>query len=80
MKGAAVMTTLTKRQEELLVLFKAAIASEKEAQVAYSTMLSLSDDPSIKNIIELLRSEERQHEEKLLELYNDLRLTEEFKD
>jgi rubrerythrin len=74
------MTILTTKQEKLLALFKVAIVSEKEAQESYSTMLSFSDDPSIRNVIELLLSEERQHEEKLLELYNDLRITQEFKD
>lgn len=74
------MSVLNSKQEKLLALFKVAIESEKEAQEAYSTMLSFSDDPSIRNIIELLLSEERQHEEKLIELYNDLRITQEFKD
>ena len=74
------MGVLTARQEKLLALFKAAIESEKEAQGAYGTMLSFSDDPAIKRIIEGLISEEKRHEEKLLEIYNDLRTTGEFKD
>jgi len=74
------MGILTKRQEKLLVLFKAAVDSERDAQKAYSTMLSFSDDPAIKRIIEGLLSEEKRHEEKLLKLYNDLRTTGAFKD
>ena len=74
------MGSLTARQEKLLALFKAAIESEKDAQEAYRTMLSLSDDPAIKRIIEVLIGEERQHEEKLLKIYNNLRSTGEFKD
>lgn len=73
------MGVLSTRQEKLLALFKIAIASEKEAQENYRMMLTFSDDPSIKNIIEVLLREERLHEEKLVELYNDLRLTQEFK-
>jgi rubrerythrin len=80
MKGESSMGILTERQEKLLSLFKAAIASEKEAQETYRTMLSYSDDPAIKQIIEMLLSEERQHEEKLFELYDGLRTTPEFKD
>jgi rubrerythrin len=80
MKGAASMGVLTARQEKLLTLFKIAVKSEKEAQETYSTMLSLSDDPAIKRIIEGFLREEKRHEEKLLEIYNDLRTTGEFKD
>jgi len=79
-KGEASVGSLTARQEKLLALFKAAIESEKDAQEAYRTMLSLSDDPAIKRIIEVLIGEERQHEEKLLKIYNNLRSTGEFKD
>jgi rubrerythrin len=79
-KGAASMTVFTPRQEKLLALFKTAIASEKEAQDAYGTMLSFSDDPAIQDVIKVLLSEERQHEERLLKLYNSLRMKEEFKD
>ncbi len=74
------MGILTARQEKLLVLFKAAVQSEKDAQRDYSTMLSFSDDPVIKGVIEGLLSEEKQHELKLLKIYNDLRTTGEFKD
>ena len=74
------MGLLTARQEKLLVLFKAAVQSEKDAQEAYSRMLSLSDDPAIMRIIEGLLGEEKRHEEKLLKIYNELRTTGEFKD
>ena len=74
------MGGLSERQEKLLVLFKAAIDSEKEAQESYRTMLSLADDPIIKRVIEGLLREEMQHEKKLLQIYNGLRTTAEFKD
>ena len=67
------MAVLSARQEKLLALFKFAIQSEKEAQETYSTMLTLSDDPAIKRIIEGLLREEKRHEAKLLEIYNDVR-------
>jgi rubrerythrin len=68
------------RQEKLLALFKFAVQSEKEAQETYSTMLTLSDDPAIKRIIGGLLREERRHEAKLLEIYNDVRTTGDIKD
>ena len=43
-------------------------------------MLTLSDDPSIKRIIEVFLVEEKRPEEKLLRIYNDLRTTGEFRD
>jgi rubrerythrin len=63
-----------------LVLFKGAIESEKEAQEVYRKMLSLSNDPSIQRVVEELLSEEIQHEEKLLAMYDEMRIAEEFKD
>ena len=74
------MGILTAKQQKLLVLFKGAIESEKEAQAVYRNMLSLTNDPTIQRIVEELLSQEIQHEEKLLEMYNDLRRAEEFKD
>ena len=74
------MAVISARQEKLLALFKFAIQSEKEAQETYSTMLTLSDDPEIKRIIEGLLREEKRHEAKLLEIYNDVRTTGIIKD
>ena len=74
------MKVLTLRQETLLNLFKVAIKSEKEAQETYSAMLSLTNDPVIKRIIEGFHNEEKRHEAKLLAIYNDVRTTGEFKD
>jgi rubrerythrin len=74
------MEILTEKQQKLLVLFKGAIESEKEAQEVYREMLSLNNDPAIQRVVEGLLSEEIQHEEKLLEMYNELRKTDEFKD
>ena len=74
------MAVLTERQERLLILFKDAIASEKEAQESYSAMLPLNDDPSIKRVIERFIEQEKQHEETLVRMYNELRTTGEFKD
>lgn len=74
------MGVLTARQEKLLVLFKGAIERERETQKAYSEMLPLNDDPAIKRIIETFVRQEKQHEETLLRIYNDLRTTGEFKE
>jgi rubrerythrin len=80
MKGAASMGVLTAKQEKLLVLFKIAVESEKQAQENYSAMLPFTDDPAIKRIIQGFIGEEKRHEEKLLKIYNDLRTIGEFKD
>jgi len=74
------MSTLTAEQKKLLVLFKSAIKREQEAQEAYSEALLLSDAPVIRRIIETFIRQEKQHEETLLRMYNDLRTTGEFKD
>ena len=74
------MGVLTIKQEKLLVLFKAAVQNEKNAQKAYEEMLRFSDDPTITSIIEGLKNEERLHEEKLMKIYRDLRMTAEFGD
>lgn len=74
------MGALTARQEKLLVLFRAAIARERETQKAYREMLPLNDDPAIQRIIETFIKQEKQHEETLLKMYNDLRTTGQFKD
>jgi rubrerythrin len=80
MKGEMNMGVLTTRQEKLLVLFKNAVERESEAQKAYSEMLPLNDDPAIRRIIETFIEQEKQHEETLLRMYNELRTTGEFKD
>lgn len=74
------MGVLTAKQEKLLVLFKGAVERERETQKAYSEMLPLNDDPAIKRIIETFIGQEKQHEETILRMYNDLRTTGEFKD
>jgi rubrerythrin len=66
---------LTERQERILVLFKVAIESERDAQKLYAEMLLNCDDPELKEIIESLRVAEQQHEELLLERYAALRRT-----
>jgi rubrerythrin len=71
---------LTARQEKLLVLFKGAIERERATQKAYAEMLLLNDDPAIKSIVDAFIRQEKQHEESLLKMYNDLRATGEFKD
>jgi hypothetical protein len=78
-KGEATVGDLSERQEKLLVLFKSAIEREREAQKAYSEMLPINDDPTIKRIIEAFIRQEQQHEETLMRMYNDLRTTGEFK-
>jgi rubrerythrin len=72
--------TLSKKQEKLLSLFKDAIESEEEAQRFYAETLLLCDDPSLKGIIESFISQEKEHEEKLIEMYNELREKGEFRD
>jgi rubrerythrin len=71
---------LSEKQKKLLNLFKHAIESEKEAQRFYTETLLLCDEPSLKGIIESFIRQEKQHEEKLIELYNDLRNKGEFGD
>ena len=74
------MAVLTDKQEKLLLLFKEAVEREREAQNDYSNMLSLNDDPEVRGIIESFIRQEKQHEEILLRIYNDLRNTGAFKD
>lgn len=74
------MGALTEKQEKLLVLFKGAIERERSTQKAYGEMLTVNDDPAIKRIIETFIRQEKQHEETLLRVYNELRTTGEFKD
>jgi rubrerythrin len=72
------MNHLTEKQEKLLVLFRQAIGSEREAQELYAEMLHHCDDASIKHILEDLLVQEKLHEEQLIEKYNELRRTTEF--
>lgn len=74
------MTTLSEKQEKLLLLFKKAIKGEQDAQKLYAEMLESSDDPSIKSIIGEFILQEKRHEELLLNKYKILRNTDEFKD
>jgi len=74
------MSTLTQKQEKLLLLFKKAIKGEQDAQRLYAEMLDRSDDPSIKDIIREFILQEKNHEELLLKKYKILRNTDEFKD
>ena len=74
------MGMLTAKQEKLLVLFRRAVQRERETQRAYSRMLGLNDDPTIKHIIETFIGQEKQHEETLLKIYKELRTTGEFRD
>jgi len=71
---------LSKKQEKLLSLFKDAIGHEAEAQRFYAETLLLCDEPSLKGIIESFISQEKEHEEKLIEMYNELREKGEFRD
>ena len=72
--------TLSKKQEKLLSLFKDAIESEEEAQRFYTETLLLCDDPSLQGILESFISQEKEHQEKLIEMYNELREKGEFGD
>jgi rubrerythrin len=74
------MGMLTEKQKRLLILFRQAIESERDAQKLYSDMLMHCEDSSIKRVLEDLIVEERRHEEHLIEKYNELRSTTEFKD
>jgi rubrerythrin len=64
---------LTERQERLLLLFRQAIDSEREAQRMYSDMLLNCDDPELRRVIESLLASEVAHEELLLRRYADMR-------
>jgi rubrerythrin len=72
--------TLSKNQEKLLSLFKDAIEREREAQRFYAETLLFCDNPSLKDIIKSFIRQEKQHEDKLIEMYNELRRKGEFGD
>jgi rubrerythrin len=74
------MGTLTAKQEKLLLVFKTAIEREIETQEMYREALLLNDDPAIKRIVDTFIRQEKQHEDTLLKMYNELRTTGEFKD
>ena len=72
--------TLSEKQEKLLMLFKVAIEREEEAQRFYAETLLLCDDLSLRSVIESFILQEKQQEEKLIEIYNELRRKSEFVD
>jgi rubrerythrin len=61
------------KQERMLVLFKLAIDSERDAQKMYAEMLLNCEDPALAEVIEYLRAAEEAHEEILLSKYASLR-------
>ena len=71
---------LTKRQQELLGIFRRALSSERQAQEMYSSAAYLCDDPELKALLESFAEQEAGHEQKLMELYSNLRTQGEFKD
>jgi rubrerythrin len=71
---------LTENQKKLLALFREAIEKERAAQEFYAQMLGLSQEPTLKRVIESFIREEKGHEEKLMEKYTELRQIDEFKD
>jgi len=71
---------LTPRQKRLLVLFKVAIAHEREAQTMYAEMAEHCDDAELAEVIASLRASEQTHEETLLDQYAALKRTSGFKE
>jgi rubrerythrin len=64
---------MTKSQEELFRIFKMAIIAEQDAQKMYKKAASYCDDEDIKAILHDFIAEEESHENKLMELYDDLK-------
>ena len=71
---------LTERQQQLLGVFRRAIGSEQQAQEMYAGAATLCDDPEMKALLESFAKEEAHHEQKLLEIYQRLRVQGSFKD
>lgn len=60
--------------KDLYNMFKTAIEKEQFAQRFYEEMIAAADDPEMKKILNIFLGQEKYHEEKLTEMYTDLKL------
>ena len=63
-------TRMSEKQEQLFLLFKGAIESERKAQDLYKNAKELVDDKDLQEILESFYQDEVRHERKLMEQYN----------
>ena len=61
---------MSEKQEQLFMLFKSAIDSERKAQDMYKRAKELVDDEKLKEILEGFYQDEVRHERKLMDQYN----------
>ena len=66
-------TPMTHKGKQLFEAFKLAIEAERKAQVEYGKMAALAEDPQVRGAFERFQREEAEHEEGLLQLYQDLK-------
>lgn len=63
-------TGMSEKQEQLFLLFKKAIESERKAQEMYKTAKGLVEDNDLKDVLEGFYQDEVRHERKLMDQYN----------
>ena len=63
-------TGMSEKQEQLFLLFKDAIESDRKAQAMYKTAKEHVHDDDLKEILENLYQDEVRHERKLMDKYN----------
>jgi len=61
------------RDKELYYLFKDAIKAEQQAQKTYKKALEYCTRPVVCEMLQTIHDEEVKHEEKLRQVYNELR-------
>ncbi len=61
------------KMQDLFNLFKTAIEREQSAQQLYEEMIAGTDDAEARKVLETFLGQERYHEEKLKEVYAELR-------
>ena len=63
---------MPERQEQLFLLFKSAIDSERKAQDMYKMAMELTDDKEFKGVLESFYQDEVRHERKLMDQFNKM--------
>jgi rubrerythrin len=61
------------KKQDLFTLFKTAIEREQAAQQLYEEMIAATDDEEARKLLENFLGQEKYHEEKLKEIYAELR-------
>ncbi|MDD5132540.1 MAG: ferritin family protein [bacterium] len=61
------------KKQDLFNLFKTAIEREQSAQQLYEEMIAGTDDTEAKKLLESFLGQEKYHEEKLKEVYAELK-------